>query len=146
MQPYLKGECYLMDYDTINLLGLQPDDIQDIDIININVTLIKKIKSCSCCSSLNANVKDYKSKKITHSIFNTNKTVINYRCRRFVCKDCHKTFLEDNPFIEVAHRISTATVMQVLKDCKRLNYTFTSIAQKNHISPTTVINVCLIAL
>ena len=38
-----------MDYDTINLLGLQPDDIQDInivrsrDIININVTLTKKI-------------------------------------------------------------------------------------------------------
>ena len=97
IQPYLKGECYLMDYDTINLLGLQPDDIQDInivrsrDIININVTLTKKIKSCPCCSSLNANVKTYKSKKITHSIFNTNKTVINYRCRRFICKDCHKT-------------------------------------------------------
>ena len=40
-----------MDYDTINLLGLQPDDIQDInivrsrDIININVTLTKMIKS-----------------------------------------------------------------------------------------------------
>ncbi|MEG0548470.1 MAG: transposase family protein, partial [Coprobacillus sp.] len=94
-----------MDYDTINLLGLQPNDIQDLNIVRtdnnvfINVTLTKKIKPCPCCDSLNANIKDYKIKKITHSIFNTNNTYINYRCRRFICNDCHKSFLEDNPFI-----------------------------------------------
>ena len=59
-----------MDYDTINLLGLQPDNIQDInivrsrDIININVTLTKMIKSCPCCSSLNANVKPINQRKL----------------------------------------------------------------------------------
>ncbi|KXU41261.1 hypothetical protein HMPREF3037_03094, partial [Candidatus Stoquefichus sp. KLE1796] len=46
-----------MNYDTINLLGLQPDDIQDLNIVRtdnnvfINVTLTKKIKPCPCCGS-----------------------------------------------------------------------------------------------
>ena len=31
--------------------------------------------------------------------------------------------------------------MQVLKDCKRLNYTYTSIGEKNHISTSSVINI-----
>ena len=136
-----------MNYDTINLLGLQPDDIQDLNIVRtdnnvfINVTLTKKIKPCPCCGSLNANIKDYKIKKITHSIFNTNNTYINYRCRRFICNDCHKSFLEDNPFIAARQRISNATIIQVLKDCKRLNYTFTSIGEKNHISTSSVVNI-----
>lgn len=136
-----------MDYDTINLLGLQPNDIQDInivksnDVILINVTLTKRIRHCPRCGSLSSNIKDYKIKKITHSIFNTNKTIINYRCRRFICKNCHATFIEVNPFITDKQRISNATIMQVLKDCKRLNYTFTSISEKNHISPSSVVNI-----
>lgn len=136
-----------MDYDTINLLGLQPNDIQDInivksnDVILINVTLTRRIKPCPRCGSLSSNIKDYKIKKITHSIFNTNTTIINYRCRRFICKNCHATFMEDNPLITDKQRISNATIMQVLKDCKRLNYTFTSISEKNHISPSSVVNI-----
>ena len=58
-----------MDYDTINLLGLQPNDIQDInivksnDVILINVTLTRRIKPCPRCGSLSSNIKDYKIKK-----------------------------------------------------------------------------------
>lgn len=136
-----------MDYDTINLLGLQPHDIQDLNItrednnVFINVTLARKQKPCPCCESLNSNIKDYRVKKITHSIFNTSTAFINYRCRRFVCNDCHKSFSEDSPFTASRQRISTATVMQVLKDCKRLNYTFTSIAEKNHISTSSAVNI-----
>lgn len=63
-----------MDYDTINLLSLQPQDIQDFNIMReddtvfINVTLARKQKPCPCCGSLNSNIKDYRVKKITHSI------------------------------------------------------------------------------
>lgn len=45
-----------------------------------------------------------------------------------------------NPFGDTRQRVSSATILQVLKDCKRLNYTFSSIAEKNHISSTTVTN------
>lgn len=86
-------------------------------------------------------VKDYYKRKITHSIFNTNSCVINYNCRRLKCKDCGNTFIENNPFTVSNQRISNATILQVLKDCKRANYTFTSIAEKNHLSASSVINI-----
>lgn len=136
-----------MDYDTINLLGLQPDDIQDLniakdnDIIIISITLAKKLESCPVCGSIHSHVKDYQVKKITHSIFNMNKAVIFYRCRRLNCVDCGKTFTETNPFALHKHRISNATILIVLMDCKRLNYTFSSIAEKNHISPSSVVSI-----
>lgn len=136
-----------MDYDTINLLGLQPDDIQDLniakdnDIIIISITLTKKDAVCPACGGIHSQVKDYQLKKITHSIFNMNKTVIVYRCRRLKCVDCGKTFIETNPFALQKQRISNATILVVLKDCKRLNYTFSSIAEKNHISPSSVVNI-----
>ena len=136
-----------MDYDTINLFGLQPTDVQNLsitrenDLIIISITLTQKIEVCPICGSLHSHVKDYKLRKISHSLFNMNKSVIYYRCRRFKCIDCGKTFVESNPFSSRKQRISNATILVVLKDCKRLNYTFSSIAEKNHISPSTVINI-----
>ena len=119
-----------MDYDTINLLGLQPDDILDLnivrnnDVIIISVTLTVKDYICPVCGSLHSQVKDYQLKKINHSIFNMNKTFIHYRCRRLKCVDCGKTFVENNPFTQHKQRISNAAILVVLKNCKRLNYTF----------------------
>lgn len=70
-----------------------------------------------------------------------NKSIIFYRCRRFKCVDCGKTFVKNNPFIQSKQRISNASILTILKDCKRLNYTFSSIAEKNHISPFSVVNI-----
>lgn len=136
-----------MDYDTINLLGLQPSQIQDLnivrksDIININLTLKKIDYVCPTCGSVHIVIKDYYKRKITHSIFNTNSCIINYNCRRLKCKDCGTTFIEDNPFSTSKQRISNATVIQVLNDCRRINYTFSSIADNNHISVSSVVNI-----
>lgn len=136
-----------MDYDTINLLGLQPDIIQDLNIVKdndtiiISVTLVKRFQPCPICGSVHSHTKDYQLKKISHSLFNMNKAIIHYRCRRLKCVDCGKTFVESNPFSKQRKRISNATILVVLNDCKRLNYTFTSIAEKNHISPSSVVNI-----
>lgn len=136
-----------MNYDTINLLGLQPDDIlfinviKDDDTIFIDVTLSAKNVSCPICNSSYINIKGYKIKLIPHSVFNFNKCFIRYRARRYICKCCSNTFFEPDPFSSKLQRISSATIIQVLKDCKRLNYTYTSIGEKNHISATSVINI-----
>lgn len=136
-----------MDYDTINLVGLQPSEIQNITIIRneeqvlINVTLSKKQYVCPCCGSIRISIKDYRKKKIVHSILNNSKCLIIYNCRRLQCNDCKKTFDEDNPFTDQRDKISNATIVQVLKDFKRCNYTFTSIAEKNHISISSAVNI-----
>lgn len=137
----------LMDYDTIKLLGLQPDDIQELYITNdnqmiyINITLKRQNCFCPRCGGIHFVSKGYEHKKITHSIFNLNASVIQFNHRRLKCKDCGKSFMEPNPFCDARQRISNATIFQVLKDCKRLNYTYSSIAEKNHISATSVIHI-----
>lgn len=114
-----------MEYNTLNLLGLQPNDIENLTIsrtdddnIIINVTLSRKSESCPVCGSHHINVKDYQNRNITHSILNNKKMTIHYRSRRLICKDCGKTFTESNPFASPKQRISHDTVMQILKDCK----------------------------
>ena len=58
-----------MDYDTINLLGLQPDLVQELniiridDVININLTLKKIDYVCPECGSIHIVVKDYYKRK-----------------------------------------------------------------------------------
>lgn len=114
-----------MDYDAINLLVLQPSNIQDTYIINshhtiyINNTLFRKIKCYPVCDSIHSTAKDYAVKFTAHSIFIYNKTIINCKAKRFICLDWHKTFYEDNSFI---------------------NYTFISIVE-NNISTSYVINM-----
>ena len=53
-----------MDYDTINLFGLQPTDVQNLsitrenDLIIISITLTQKIEVCPICGSLHSHVED----------------------------------------------------------------------------------------
>lgn len=136
-----------MDYDTIKLLGLQPDELEEITTVRdgedtqIFITLKRKKMICPFCGGIRCNVKDYTNKKIAHSVFNFSHAFINYRKRRYVCKDCGKIFSEEFRLAIPYQKISNATVIQILKDCKRCNYTFTSIAEKNGVSPSTVVNV-----
>lgn len=74
-------------------------------------------------------MKDYQLRKITYSFFNMNKYVIYYRYRRLKCVYCDKTFINSNHFSYHKQRISNAMgIIAVLKDRKRLNYIFSSIA------------------
>ena len=100
------------------------------NVIHINITLSRKQKCCPVCGSIHSNVKDCVTKSITHSIFNSNKTIIIYRARRFICLDCHKTFYEDNPFISQKHRISNATIFLFLKTVNVLTIPFLLLLKK----------------
>lgn len=136
-----------MNYNTIKLLGLQPDDLEDFSVardgntVIINITLKRKPCICPTCGSIHNYVKDYSSKNIIHSLFNFNDCIIKYRERRYTCKDCGKIYHEPNPIKQPYHKISDATIASILKDCKRNNYTFTSIAEKNNVSASTVVRV-----
>lgn len=146
-QSTYERRAMLMDYDTIKLLCLQPDDIQDLYIANdnymiyINITLKRQNYICPRCGGTHLVSKGYEQKNIIHSIFNMNASVIHFNHRRLKCIDCGKSFMEPNPFCDTRQRISNATILQVLKDCKKLNYTYSSIGEKNHISATTVIHI-----
>ena len=104
----------------------------------INVTLVSKQSICPSCGSSTSQIKDYKTKSITHSALNHCPCLIRYRARRFVCSECGRTFFESNPFLPAGHTISNLTLLNVLNELKESNSTFSSVARHNYISPTKV--------
>lgn len=85
-------------------------------------------------------IKDYKEKKITHSVLSVTNCYIIYKSRRYQCLHCKKTFYENNPFT-FGGKFSVVTVSNVLKDLKSPNETFTDVAKRHNISPTSAINI-----
>lgn len=60
-------------------------------------TLKSKAVSCPCCGSFSCNIKEYKTRKITHSVYHNRACILLYHARRYVCKDCGKLFM--NPIL-----------------------------------------------
>lgn len=139
-----KGVIFITDEIITDILNEHQGDIEDISSFRknnslfINVTLKRKKLPCPVCGSIKLGIKEYKTKKIKHSILNRFPCFILYRARRFICRDCGKTFYEPNNFVQKNHTISKLTVMNVLNELKEPNATFTSVANHNHISRTQV--------
>ena len=128
----------------INLFHLNPDDIANILCTTFNkmmvllVTLTDKHQACPYCGFTAPKIKEYVTKEITHSALTTQKCIIKYRARRYKCSCCGKTYYEFNPFVFKSQKISILTVHNILKDLKDFNETFTSVARRYHVSPTSV--------
>ena len=133
--------------DFISAFGLDNLDIQTIDIyheydhIYIDIMLNKKPHRCPLCGSVTSKIKAYHLKKIKHSVLNHFPCTINYNARRYVCPTCGKTFYENNPFTNCRTNLSTATVYNVLKELRYPQITFTYVAEKYHLSASTVANL-----
>ena len=58
-----------------------------------------------------------------------------------MCSKCAKTFLEHICFSHDRQRVSVAVIDRIMSDLKLPNETFTSIANRYGLSPTTVQNI-----
>ena len=138
-----------MNYDTIKLLNLEDINIDltksHVDKVNgklvCTIVLNNSTTSCKECGSLSIVIKEYKIKKITHSISTNQPCILNYKARRFKCKDCGKTFLEYNPFCQEDEKLSLYTVIKILEKLRSHTSTFTSVAKDLNVSIQTVVNV-----
>jgi len=63
---------------------------------------------------------------------------IHYYSRRYICKDCSKTFFETNPFTFENFINSYAVIKRVMDHLGNLDLSFKRIADLNRISITTV--------
>ena len=138
-----------MNYDTIKLLNLEDINIDltksHVDKVNgklvCTIVLNNSTTSCKECGSLSIVIKEYKIKKITHSISTNQPCILNYKARRLKCKDCGKTFLEHNPFCQEDEKLSLYTVIKILEKLRSHTSTFTSAAKDLNVSIQTVVNV-----
>lgn len=125
-------------------LGLDHADIESIEVYHdfdsliVELSLNKKEHNCPLCSNPTSKIKGYQMKTIKHSVLNNVECIIKYNARRYICPICKTTFYENNPFAYKGSSISLATVSNVLEDLKNPSLTFTYIANKYHISPSSV--------
>lgn len=105
------------------------------------ITLIPDKPICKYCCSGKVQVKGYSARKIAHKVMLGRQSIIKYRARRYICKTCGKTFLEHNPFSHYRQRVSVTVIDNVMRDLKKQNETFTSVANRYNLSPTTVQNI-----
>lgn len=143
-----------MDDDTImskdsvlELFGLEDKDVDSAHYKNINgnalldVKLTPHYEPCPDCGALEPWIKDYRIKRIRHSVLADRKCTLIYHARRYQCRECSHVYLEKNPFVFKKMRISAKTVMNVLEDLKDYNETFSSVAKRYDISPTTAASI-----
>lgn len=138
-----------MNNDTIKLLNLEEKDIDltksYVDKVNgdliCTIVLNNNTKCCKFCGSIAITIKDYYPKKISHSISTNQPCILNYKARRFKCKNCGKTFLEHNPFCQEDEKISLYTVIKIMEKLRSHTATFTSVANDLNVSIQTVVNV-----
>lgn len=90
--------------DLLKFFNLERDNVQKIlithkkDGVYVNITLNQTYCQCPVCGNMTNRVKDYKDKKITHSILTVTSCYIIYHARRYQCIHCKKAFYENNPF------------------------------------------------
>lgn len=131
----------------IELFNLEDCDIKDIQYRKINdsslldLFLMERPIPCPDCGCDQPKIKGYEIKSIRHAALTDRKCVLRYHARRYRCPICGRTYYEKNPFVFGAMKISTLTVQNILKDLKEFNETFTSVARRYNISPTSVASI-----
>ena len=131
----------------IKQLDLKPEDIEELslddenNITKICILLKQKYYNCPVCFKQTNKVKEYKTKTFVHQIFSTRDTTIIFKCRRYMCPHCGKSFNEKSPFGHSYSSISTVTLIGILNELKHYTATYTHIAKRYNISTSTVVNI-----
>lgn len=132
-----------IDYTPV-ILNLQDVLVKKIELIGetyiIDIEMPLKEHNCPCCSSNTIKTHDYRYQKIKDiPAFGAN-VILNYRKRRYVCKECGKRFSEQHPFVPKYYRMTNRLVADIIEKLKS-EYSFTSVGQALNLSVSTVIRV-----
>ena len=138
----------LINNDTLNFLNLKDTDVEECDsttdgnTLFLNVVLKRKEHQCPSCNHKTNTIKDYSIKIISHSIFNDGRVAkIRYKQRRYICKFCKKSFIEDNPFTKIMDKVSKLVINTIIEKLKDPNITYSNVAKELNVTITTVQNI-----
>lgn len=129
----------LLNIKPSDLLSVMSSSAKDGSII-LKVRLKPKECYCHICN-IPGKTHGYYQRKLTHSTLFNRQCIIIYEQRRYKCSECGSTFSERNPFIDTSERVTYETKINVLKDLKQPENTYTSIAQKYNLSATKVTRI-----
>lgn len=128
-------------------LNINPESIQELShIIQSDNSILIKLKlkpqifTCPFCKG-KIKIHGYYPRKLNHSTFANRICFIHYLQRRFKCEACEYTFHENNPFINSRENITYETKINVLKDLKFPEATYTSVATRYNLSVQRVLRI-----
>ena len=124
-----------IDQSDIDSLATRTDE----ETVTYELTLKRKVLSCPYCGEHMIG-HGHKLKKIDHPVLRNRKGVILYNANRYICKQCSRTVLEDNPFSMPGFNSSTFLLQNVMQKLRNLNYTLNMISEDLNISPTQLNN------
>lgn len=101
----------------------------------------KIIKCCSNCGSVNFLSKGFYKTCLIGCPFNGKPTLIVCKLRKYVCKDCHSYFVENNPIIYKNSNLTRTAVITILDELKPYTATYSQVGRRFGISTTQVINL-----
>ena len=133
--------------DILALFNVDPDIVEDVFFWNSDgqafgrILLLPQPVNCPSCHNEDLKIKGYEIKRINYGVLTDRKLILLYKARRYRCPVCGRTFYEPNPFCFKAMKISAMTVHNVLRDLRKQSETFTSVAQRYHISPTSAASI-----
>lgn len=127
-----------------DLFNIEAERIQKIDSITqsdgsirLKIQLIPDEINCRYCNC-RMKIHGYSQRILTHSTLANRKCTIYYNQRRYICKECNVTYKESNPFINTSESLTIETKINVLKDLKYVNETYTSVARRYNLTITKV--------
>nr|WP_317358744.1 ISL3 family transposase [uncultured Tyzzerella sp.] len=132
----MKNINEILNLKNINVLNFKYFN----DKIEIDIELEKKIQVCPRCNRETDWIQSSRIQKIRDVNFGDRKSYLNLHKKRYKCKFCSKTFLEDNNFLNVYQRMTTRLVNEILLKLES-ERSFTSIARDYDISVNTIIRL-----
>jgi transposase len=133
-----------LDKFITDMLNINAEDLEFLDSTKkpdgtmlITLRLKPKPIVCPYCKGA-VKIHGYYSRKLVHSALVGRKCVLIYQQRRYKCDSCELTFHEPNPFINTKENLTYETKINVLKDLKYPEATYTSVARRYNLSATKV--------
>ena len=111
------------------LFNVHPDEIESLETFkqestfHYHIRLKLKKLTCPYCSESSIS-HGQKERIIHHPNLIDFDGVIHYYARRYICKDCQRTFFETNPFSFSGFNNSYALIDRVMKDLGKLDLSF----------------------
>lgn len=127
----------------ISTLNVSDDMIFSIDThkssdkLHILIKLNDTHPTCPCCGG-HTKIKDYSSYSYNHLDVAGIPSIIDWTRRRYICKECGKSFSEPSPFGQENFHQSYTVLNAIALDLHNVRMTYKDIAHKYHVSDTIV--------
>ena len=105
--------------------------------ITVRLFLNRRITGCPYCMSTHTVIKETKIKSINHCIIPNHKITILFFQKKFKCKDCEHTFMENNP---IGEGISIYGELQMINSLRNQRKTFSDVAGECFTTTPNVIH------